>query len=125
MKVNRVKLRPLVDITLTHEPEETSPKEHFEDKDALEWVQNQREAGNPWAWCSVCVRGSYRGLEAYDYLGACSYESRAAFKQCDYYESMVNAVVEEIAEKLEEMINVHGLWENDGTLCFFCLAEAS
>lgn len=57
---------------------------------------------NDWAWCTVEVRGVYKGIEATTYLGACSYESEEDFiNNSGYYEDMKNEVYEEIITKLK------------------------
>jgi len=49
------------------------------------------------------VVGKYKGLEADDFLGGCSYESEEHFRTCDYYADMRNTVYQNIIKQLEEL----------------------
>ena len=51
-------------------------------------ILHQLNQGNTWAWCTIKVTASYRGLEASDYLGGCSYRDALDFLASDYYQDM-------------------------------------
>jgi hypothetical protein len=59
---------------------------------------------NEWAWCCVCVKASFGGIEAKTYLGACSYESRKQFEQSGDYEYMKQEVLNELNNKARNLI---------------------
>lgn len=59
-----------------------------EDRRAEDWVREQLEAGNEWAWCVVKVSATLGDFEGIDYLGVCSYESEQDFKDSGYYDDM-------------------------------------
>ncbi len=88
--------------------EEHMPIEgQFDDKETEQWVLDEYNSGNDWAWCSVEVRGTYKGLTASDYLGACSYKDKEDFKIGGYYEDMKTTVLNEIREQLEDILKEH------------------
>jgi hypothetical protein len=60
--------------------------------------------GNEWAWCSVRVVGTYKGIEEDDFLGGCSYESEKDFiVNSGYYDDMRNEVYQRIIERLKSL----------------------
>jgi hypothetical protein len=64
------------------------------------------EDGDIWAWCSVEVECSYKGLTASEYLGGCSYKSEKDFiKNSGYYTDMVQTCLEDIQSQLEALVN--------------------
>lgn len=74
------------------------------DEKAEQWINDQLEAGNVWAWASVEVRGSYKGLTASDYLVGCSYRSEDDFKQPGgYYDDMRAAVLEQLQSMVDDI----------------------
>jgi len=62
------------------------------------------DAGDVWAWASVCVRITLEdGREAADYLGGCSYADEADFRQSSgYYYDMLHRCLEELEEPSED-----------------------
>ena len=67
-------------------------------------IEEQLDAGNEWAWCSVCVRGTFKGLEARDYLGGCSYASEEDFKAPGgYWDDMKGSVLADLQAQLDEI----------------------
>lgn len=110
----KLKLKPVTkemcEIRISHEPEPTvirgnamasgDPKV---DKETEDWIESQLKAGNEWAWCSVCVRVSWKSFEGTDYLGCCSYESQEDFiKPGGYYTDMVDRALEELNAGITE-----------------------
>lgn len=132
MRVNRARLRELVEITLDCEEEDTDYREgHFEredgsnDDELCDWIREQLQMGNRWAWCTAHVVVKYKGLRGDDWLGACSYASEADFKDGGgYYESMVGDALDELAKQIEAIAAPHGLFEIEGTLCLQCVVAS-
>lgn len=60
--------------------------------------------GNVWAWASVELKGTYKGLTASNYLGCCSYKNEKDFmKDGYYYQDMKQNVFDEIIEQLKAL----------------------
>jgi hypothetical protein len=62
------------------------------------------ENGDLWAWCTVEVRATFQGLEASDYLGACSYRNEKGFIKGGYYKDMEQRAFEELQGKVANLI---------------------
>lgn len=79
-----------VTFSLEWTPEQESYHGHFEydtpeeNAEAEHWITGQLMRGNEWAWFCAKVTASWNGIEAADYLGGCSYESEANFRECCY-----------------------------------------
>ena len=79
------------------------------DRETAEWIGEQIEAGNEWAWCYVIVRAQWEGFEGMDSLGGCSYMSEEEFTAPGgYYEDMkqqalddLNRIIAETSSRLE------------------------
>lgn len=68
-------------------------------------LYSESVGSNIWKWCTVSVKGTYKGLESIDYLGACSYESEEDFvKTSGYYEDMQNTVLSDLQNQVNEII---------------------
>lgn len=87
---NRAELMKLptpkdVEFQLLREEEDIAPD--YDDAEAIQWVHDQLERGNEWAWfCAHAVARWYdpvteQEIEGDDYLGGCSYRSMADFMQ--------------------------------------------
>lgn len=74
------------------------------DRRAEEEVECQLDAGNEWAWCNVKVIGRYKGLTAFDTLGACSYENKKEFINGGYYLDMQTVVLGELQNQLDDIL---------------------
>lgn len=66
--------------------ENEDPAGHFCNDEDLAYVRAQIETGNVWGWCSVEVEAKFttedgEKVTASDFLGGCSYPSRAAFME--------------------------------------------
>jgi hypothetical protein len=121
MKIKRETLKRLVTITLEHEPEDSSYQVEFEESDAARnWIREQLDKCNTWAWCQVTVTARLGGFETKDYLGACSYENENDFKNGGYYESMIDSCVAEMADEIERIVNSHDLWDHEAASCLWC-----
>jgi hypothetical protein len=83
----------------------TSGDEAF-DKKVENQLLRRLDRGDLWAWCSVEVECTYKGLTASEYLGGCSYKSEKDFiKNSGYYEDMVQTCLEDIQSQLEALVN--------------------
>lgn len=75
------------------------------DKRVENRILRQLENGNQWAWCYVILRGTFKGLEATDSLGRCSYRNEKDFvKNSGYYDDMVNVVLGELQEAYDKLL---------------------
>lgn len=59
--------------------------------------------GDQWAWCTVKVTGTYKGLTASDYLGCCSYDNEQNFIAGGYYDDMVARVRQDLLTQVQEI----------------------
>ena len=72
------------------------------DQAAEEWIREELEAGNEWAWCSVKVTARWKGFKGEDYLGGCSYRSREDFMEPGgYYDDMKAEARERLCAAVE------------------------
>ena len=70
------------------------------DEDCALEIERQLNAGNEWAWCQVKVEARWNGLRGVDYLGGCSYASKADFmRPGDYYDDMLAQAIDQIYEQ--------------------------
>jgi hypothetical protein len=88
-------------------------REFAHDPEVVEWIEDQLEEGNEWAWCMVDVVARWTNpltdqeYEGHDYLGGCSYESEESFKQPGgYYPDMKERAYEELIKQIEQDLNV-------------------
>jgi len=102
MTIDIQKLAASATITIHIRPEDESPNAQLEG-DALRWVENQLDNGNPWAWCDVEIRAEYIGIQGHAYLGACAYESEDAFKAGGYFEQLCTEALDDLATRLGEI----------------------
>lgn len=100
--------------TIWHEEHEAPD---FDDAETLQWIRDQLDRGNEWAWFCAEVRASvvfvdtetgeetiYSGS---DFLGGCSYKSRADFEQDEpghYYHDMKHRALEALKAELQKQI---------------------
>lgn len=74
-----------------------------------QWIRDQLEKGNEWAWCMVTVRVSFCGLEEDEHLGGCSYESGAKFREPGgYYDDMIDECLDRLNLTLKTMVTALG-----------------
>ena len=104
------------EFSIEAEPEEMSPEgnasaiDEETDKAILDHINEQLEAGNIWAWCSVKVTCSWTDeegnvYEGNDYLGGCSYENEQGFKQPGgYYDDMKTQAYEAMLQTIPAMV---------------------
>ncbi len=97
-------------ISLYHHPEDIGYIGNFSeideetDRENEEWIRDQLNRGNEWAWCFIEVRAEHRslGISGASYLGCCSYLSEEEFitNSGDYYEGMKAEAIEQLADEI-------------------------
>lgn len=76
-----------------------------EDRECEDAIIADLESGNEWAWCCVKVTGTFHALEAFTYLGGCSYANKADFCADDgYLPSMKDEVLEDLQKQIDELV---------------------
>jgi hypothetical protein len=74
------------------------------DKQVEDEIIARLNSGDVWAWASVCVKVTYLGLEAEEYLGGCCYEGENDFiKNSGYYDDMVAAAIDDLNRQAQQM----------------------
>lgn len=75
-----------------------------EDKKCEDNILRKLRNGNVWAWALVKVTASYKGLEAIDYLGCCSYKDEKDFiENSGYYEDMKQTTYNELIDQMKAL----------------------
>jgi hypothetical protein len=99
--IKDIKRLNLLGVVIEFDPQEEdiSPNDSFFDNE--EWIQkitDRYNNGDLSAWFCAHVIVKYKGLEADDYLGCCSYSSFNDFLKADkdYYFDMINQCIAEI-----------------------------
>jgi hypothetical protein len=98
-----------VEITCTADWEDDRPDGNFCEQADVDYVYSQIAAGNVWGWASVTVTAKFtteddQEVEGHDYLGGCSYASRADFMQPGgYYADMKQEAYEDLCKQLEKL----------------------
>ncbi len=93
-------------VTFTREVEYTSVEDAFPEQDQRDYVKKQIEKGNEYAYFCAKVVVSFGPLSSEVYLGCCSYDSEADFKE-ESYDQMVKDAYDMMlaeAEQLEPFI---------------------
>lgn len=70
------------------------------DREQEQWIRDQLDGGNEWAWCCARVDVEWEGFKETEYLGACSYKSRADFIACGERETMASEATARLADRL-------------------------
>ncbi len=74
------------------------------DRETEQYIYNELNNGNEWAWCTVKVGCSYKGQEGTAYLGQCSYKDRKDFKDnSGYYEDMKQESFDDLINSLNRL----------------------
>ncbi len=75
------------------------------DREMERRIMADLESGNEWAWCTVRVTARYGDFEGVDYLGACSYASKADFCQpgC-YFDDMKKEALDDLNRKVRAAV---------------------
>lgn len=71
------------------------------DKEAERKVREQLESGNEWAWCTVRVTLSWKGLSASESLACCSYSSENEFREGFYFIFMCTDALNQLQNKVD------------------------
>lgn len=71
------------------------------DRATYDWICDQLERGNEWAWCDVIVTAEYRDHKGYASLGCVSTSGEEAFKR-SHYEDMQWEAREHLSSTLED-----------------------
>lgn len=75
-----------------------------QDKAEENRIREKLKNGNIWAWCTVIVECTYKGLTAIDTLGCCSYANAEDFKNGGYYDDMVANCIDNLQKQLNEIV---------------------
>lgn len=70
------------------------------DRAAEDEIIERLNRGDVWAWAYVTVRVSYKGCTGQDSLGGCSYKNEAEFRESEYFQSMIEMALDDLAQKL-------------------------
>ncbi len=74
------------------------------DNETDDYINEELENGNIWAWCTIEVKARYKGYSASDYLGCCSYKSKEDFMTEDgYYPDMKQLAYDNLIEELQDL----------------------
>lgn len=111
MTTIRIKLPTIkqVEFELTAEYEDMPIRGAFDSGDAELDEQTAKDIEEKleytvWAWCVVCVKAKYKGLEATDYLGGCNYENEEDFiKNSGYYEDMKQTAYNDLIQQIKDL----------------------
>lgn len=72
------------------------------DRKAEQWIRDELESGNVWAWCQVEVVCTFEGFSGEDHLCGCSYESEESFREDGgYFDDMKVEAFYVLADRLE------------------------
>lgn len=74
-----------------------------EDKRVEDEIIARLENEDVWAWASVRMVATWRGLTADDYLGACCYKDEDDFKKDGYYEDMKNNAYNSLLRQITDL----------------------
>lgn len=75
------------------------------DAETARWIWEQLDSGNDWAWCQACVTAEYDGLTGRAYLGCCSYESEASFRECGYFDDLKKEALADLQAQLDAQLS--------------------
>lgn len=111
MKTLQIKVPEIneVEFSLEYFPEDIPVKgnasaiDEEADKETEDWIFDQLNRGNEWAWCRVKVTATWRGVEGEDHLGGCSYKSEKDFKEGGDFEDMKNEAYSRLVSNLEDL----------------------
>lgn len=101
-------MKPEVDYTIHCEPEIDPYIGHFaydteaENDETEQWIREQLESGNEWAWCSVAVIARFGDETGEDHLSGCSYRSEEDFRgPGGYFDDMKEEALAVLEERIE------------------------
>lgn len=74
------------------------------DAENEDYIREQLENGNEWAWCTVKVTAKFKDSEGTDYLCGCSYKNQADFTEPGgYYDDMKQSAYNDLISQLEQL----------------------
>lgn len=73
------------------------------DKKVEDGILRRLENGKIWAWASVTVTASWRGMQGEDHLGCCSYKSEKEFKRDGYYSDMKAEAYNDLVRQIKRL----------------------
>lgn len=89
-----------VDIEIRLRDEEDSPRDaerrHGYAPGFADTVEEMAAKHGQWGWCCVELVVKWEGLEASAFLGECSYASEEAFREDEYFLSLLNDAVDDL-----------------------------
>lgn len=95
---------PLVEIEFIAENEDMAPD--WDDEEGIKRIEREYNNGNFYAWFCAHVKVTYKGFEADDYLGGCSYKSERDFKEnSGYYIDMISECIDQINKEIADHNN--------------------
>lgn len=81
-----------------------------ENQEAIEWIRDQLDSGNGWAWCCARVVASINidgePFQGDAYLGGCSYLSEDDFRESGYYADMCAEAKSDLIDKLNYAVKL-------------------
>jgi hypoxanthine-guanine phosphoribosyltransferase len=80
------------------------------DREVAQWIRDQLDAGNDWAWCLAKVTATLEvdghTFVGVDYLGCCSYKNEADFREPGgYFDSMKQEARARLIEHLRDAVD--------------------
>ena len=73
------------------------------DAEQEQWIRDQLDDGNEWAWCQVTVVATWREWEGKAHLGGCSYLSKEDFMQPGgYYDDLKSEALDDLNTTLTQ-----------------------
>lgn len=97
-----------VTISIIPEDEDFTPNDGMYADGFAESVAEMVDEHGLWGWCSVNVQVEFAGLTGNAYLGGCSYKGEDDFKQCGYYEDMVNEAMQDLQSQVDKVVQLMG-----------------
>ncbi len=96
--IKEIDILESIGAEVVFDAEECDLEPDFEDKADIISVSERYNNGNSAAWFTAHVTVKYKGFEAEDYLGGCSYNSFKEFTNTDndYYQDMINQCIASI-----------------------------
>ncbi len=80
------------------------------DREQEQWIYEQLQRGNEWAWCTAKVTVSWHGITSEDYLGACSYESERSFRESMYVDMVRCCCVDIVSQLFAARETLDHMW---------------
>jgi hypothetical protein len=81
------------------------------DREQEQWIRDQLDAGNDWAWCCARVTVTFGDYSGEADLGACSYDSEASFRECMLADMVHCACVDLVAQLMAARETAQRIWD--------------